>query len=158
MNLRFYRVKDANEYINQLEAQLAAKGLTPAPATSKPAAPAPKVEKVAPAIPTATPAQPLTAAAKKYLQDYINESNKAKPVIAPPAERLTGADAVRASIRADIAISDLKTVVPVHRAAASPTLGATVTRGQLAAIVKIAEPSCGRLPRTLDYGGVPFGM
>ena len=92
---------------------------------SKPAAP----------VPTATPAP------KVFLPEL---PKPAAPVVEQP--KLTGAALARAAIRADVAISDLKTVLPVHRAAPSPTLGATVTRAQLSAIVKIAQPSAADFP------------
>ena len=104
---------------------------------SKPAAPVP----AAPVI--ATPTAPM-----KTLSDYINESNKAKPVIAPPAPKLVGMDAVRASIRADIAASDLKHELPLNRLIPAATTTARPTRKQCEAIYIVVQPSAGPMPQS----------
>ena len=109
-----FRITSLNKEIADLETEAVAKGLIAT--TSKPAA---------------TPAPVATPAAKQYLADFID---KAKPIIEPIKEQLTGAALVRAAIRADIEKQRVKFELPVRQMSAPATDTGRPSRQQLNAV------------------------
>ena len=80
------------------------------------------------------PAAAPAPAPMKMLSDYIAEANKAKPAPAIEQPKLTGMDAVRASIRADIDRERIKFELPVRQMSAPATDAGRPSRQQLNAV------------------------